>query len=495
MSDVCLILEGTYPYVTGGVSSCVHQLISGTPQVNYSILYIGATRPKDPSYKYTIPNNVRAIKEVYLFEDRAISKISPQLLGLTKEEISILKESLLFGGSGDISRLYHYFFHPRHRRFRPEEVFYSKELWLILEDIHEQTFTNESAPSFIDFFYTWRFSVYPIFVLFQLDLPRAQIYHAMCTGYAGLLGCLAKERTKRKFIITEHGIYTHERKIEISQSEWLQAIDESFIVADTLPYFKRWWYQLFEVFGKASYAYADIITTLFQGNIDKQIELGAPSDKLMIISNGIKPPQEYVKSPETHDIANKKVTIALVGRVVIIKDIKTFIKSVAYIKQKVSNFEVLIIGPTHDGEDKAYFEECETLVEILGLKNDVTFTGQQDMNLLYPRIDIMALTSISEGQPLVILEAFARGIPVVATDVGACKELLFGRDHEDKALGPAGFISPFGHEEQIGRHLIELISSKDLRLKMGKAARERFLRYYQEKDYIKNYLNLYGRFI
>jgi polysaccharide biosynthesis protein PelF len=490
MSDVCLILEGTYPYVTGGVSSCVHQLISGTPQINYTILYIGATRPEDPTYKYPVPSNVRAIKEVYLFEERVLSKIRPHLIGLNQEEILILKESLLFGGKGDISQLYRHFFHPRHRRFKPEEVFYSKELWLILEEVHQETFTIEDAPSFIDFFYTWRFSVYPIFVLFQLDLPRSQIYHAMCTGYAGLLGCLAKERTKRKFIITEHGIYTHERKIEISQSEWLQAIDESYTISDTLPYFKRWWYQLFEVFGKTSYQYADIITTLFGGNVDKQLELGAPKEKLMIISNGIKPPLDYKRA---NDSSDKIVTIALVGRVVMIKDIKTFIKAVSYIKQKVNNFEVLIIGPTE--EEEAYFEECETLVEILGVKDKITFTGRQDMTEFYPKIDIMALTSISEGQPLVLLEAFSREIPVVATDVGACRELLFGRDTEDKALGPAGFIAPFGNEELIGKHLVELINNPNLRKQMGASAQERFLRYYQEKYYLKNYLNLYGRFI
>lgn len=489
MSDVCLILEGTYPYVTGGVSSCVHQLISGTPQITYSIIYIGANRPKDPSYKYSVPSNVRAIKEVYLFEERVLTKTKTNLIGLNDEEISVLKESLLFGGRGDISQFYHHFFHPMYRRFKPEEVFYSQELWLILEAVHQETFTNEDAPSFIDFFYTWRFSVYPIFVLFQLDIPKSQIYHAMCTGYAGLLGSLAKERTKRKFIVTEHGIYTHERKIEISQSEWLQAIDHSYTISDTLPYFKRWWYHLFEVFGETSYQYADVITTLFGGNVEKQIELGAPFEKISIISNGIKPPVDFVKAP---NISDKKVTIALVGRIVMIKDIKTFIKAVSYIKQKVDNFEVLIIGPTE--EEEAYFEECETLVEILGVSDKIKFTGRQDMSVLYPQIDIMALTSISEGQPLVILEAFSREIPVVATDVGACRELIFGSDHEDKSLGTAGFIAPFGHEEIIGKNLVELIKNPELRKKMGQSARARYLRYYQEKDYLKNYLNLYRRF-
>ena len=47
-----------------------------------------------------------------------------------------------------------------------------------------------------------------------------------------------------------------------------------------------------------------------------------------------------------------------------------------------------------------------------------------DVKQIYPRIDVLVLTSISEGLPLVILEAAAAGVPLVSTDVGACRELL-----------------------------------------------------------------------
>lgn len=48
------------------------------------------------------------------------------------------------------------------------------------------------------------------------------------------------------------------------------------------------------------------------------------------------------------------------------------------------------------------------------------------------------LPAIRESMPFVLLESFAAGVPVVATDVGACKEMIMGINEEDAALGPAG---------------------------------------------------------
>ena len=55
-------------------------------------------------------------------------------------------------------------------------------------------------------------------------------------------------------------------------------------------------------------------------------------------------------------------------------------------------------------------------------------------------IAALALTSISEAQPLVILEAGAAGVPTVATDVGACREMIEGPQSEVPPLGPGGAI-------------------------------------------------------
>jgi hypothetical protein len=57
--------------------------------------------------------------------------------------------------------------------------------------------------SFIDFFWTWRFSHLPLFRLVDAVIPRAAVYHSISTGYAGLLAALAKLRTGSPLLITE----------------------------------------------------------------------------------------------------------------------------------------------------------------------------------------------------------------------------------------------------------------------------------------------------
>ena len=81
------------------------------------------------------------------------------------------------------------------------------------------------------------------------------------------------------------------------------------------------------------------------------------------------------------------------------------------------------------------------LAATLGIAERVEFTGRVDVKQIYPRIDVLVLTSISEGLPLVILEAAAAGIPVVSTDVGACRELLEGSQPADRAIGPSGLVT------------------------------------------------------
>ncbi len=66
--DVCLILEGTYPYVSGGVSTWVHQIITAFPDLTFAIFHLGAQRQVKQEYKYPIPANVAAIDDVFLFD-------------------------------------------------------------------------------------------------------------------------------------------------------------------------------------------------------------------------------------------------------------------------------------------------------------------------------------------------------------------------------------------------------------------------------------------
>ena len=67
------------------------------------------------------------------------------------------------------------------------------------------------------------------------------------------------------------------------------------------------------------------------------------------------------------------------------------------------------------------------------------------------------LTSISEALPLFVLEAFAAGVPVVATDVGCCRELIEGKGSDGDAAGAAGIVTAIASPQETARAVVELL--------------------------------------
>src|SRR5262249_28240702 len=70
-ADIGLLLEGTYPYVSGGVSSWVHQVIRAFPQYSFALIFIGS-RPQDyGDMRYTLPPNVAHLETHYIHGEHA----------------------------------------------------------------------------------------------------------------------------------------------------------------------------------------------------------------------------------------------------------------------------------------------------------------------------------------------------------------------------------------------------------------------------------------
>jgi len=61
---------------------------------------------------------------------------------------------------------------------------------------------------FSDFLWTMRSIYLPLFITFQMELPKADLYHCVATGYAGVLGSMAKHIYGSRLLVSEHGIYT-----------------------------------------------------------------------------------------------------------------------------------------------------------------------------------------------------------------------------------------------------------------------------------------------
>lgn len=488
MSDVCLILEGTYPYVTGGVSSVVHDTIRRTPQISYSILYIGAKKSDNQEIKYKIPSNVRYIKEIYLYDY--------DIKGDIKEfdfPVEMIDE---FHKSLNEKDQYAQFVNIFKMLFQNEEldpftIFDSDFAWKFIEKIYKEKFDKAlEKPSFLDFFYQWRFTHYPIFKALSAEIPRASVYHCLSTGYAGLVGVAAKLKTGKPLVLTEHGIYSHEREIEILLSDWIQNRDSELVPIANLGFFKSWWVNLFHFMSKVTYYFTDTITTLHKKNLDRQVGYGADPAKIEILPNGID--SVSFETVEINKVQDKKI-IGFIGRVVPIKDIKTLLKAVSATYRSFRNIEVLIMGPYE--EDPEYFAECKQMVKIFELEDVVKFTGKVNIRDYLGQIDICVLTSISEGQPMVLLECFACGIPAVVTDVGSCHEMIYGLKGRDDHLGKCGEVVPFGKPDMFSEMLLKILNNDDLHAQYSTVAKKRVKEYYSINTTIGSYVDLYTRYI
>ena len=139
MSDVCLILEGTYPFVTGGVSTCVYQLIRETPHLNYFIIYIGTQKHLTGEYKYPIPENVKLIKMIYLFDQSL--EANPIKLninfdwGLFTKFHQKMSQNL---GQEELPLILEKFFNPETRVCDPFDLLRAEETWTILEQSNKE---------------------------------------------------------------------------------------------------------------------------------------------------------------------------------------------------------------------------------------------------------------------------------------------------------------------------------------------------------------------
>lgn len=493
-ADICLLLEGTYPYVRGGVSSWVHQLISGMPEYRFALVFIGASREHYPEMRYELPENVCHMEVHFLSEIQKASE--------PKEQAG---DAAFFHTVDELHRSVKVRHQPLHlqdvagfiKHLRMPDAggeadafHYSHQAWQRMTDSY-----RENCPDmpFSEYFWSIRAMHAPVFALLQVarQAPDADIYHTISTGYAGLLGFLLRVLRRRHLLLTEHGIYTKERYIDLYQAEWIKEKDTDLPVgahAD-ISYLRSLWGNFFEGLGRLTYSACLQIITLYEDNRLKQVEYGAEPKRTRVIPNGVRL-ERFVKLRSKRSEKIPPV-LGLIGRVVPIKDIKTFIRAVHMASRDMPEIEGWIVGP--EDEEPRYAQECHSLVASLGLEGKLKFLGFQNIDDILPKIGLMTLSSISEGQPLVILEGYAAGVPVLATDVGSCRELAEGYSEEDKALGVAGDIVPIADPAAMAEAAIKLLRDEQRWYAAQRAAIARVERFYTEQTFLNNYRNLYRK--
>lgn len=389
---VCIISENSYPVNWGGVSEWCSSLINSLPDICFNVFTIAP----DKKLRYDIPENLVKVDVTELSSPNFMEQ--PRY---TSETVKIM-ESLKPVLKGEPLDCHMILRHLEKTESTAEELISSKENQRLLEAFYKK---NYEGKPFIPFYYSWISLFYLLFKTLELydTLPNVDINHALNSGYAGLLGCLAKAGEKTPLVVSEHGLYLKERRFELSHSDvepWLHGLYSAF----------------FTGLVKTSYRYSDVVTSVCRDHVPHQKRIDS-SIAPKVIYNGVDV-NRFIFNEHVND--HGCYVVGTVSRVTPIKDQLTFIRSAPRILEK-HDAKFYVVGQI---EDQEYFDECNQLIDKLDLEDRFEFTGFQDSTEWYPRFDVFVLSSLSEGFPLTLLEAMSSGVPCVATDVGGVGEVL-----------------------------------------------------------------------
>lgn len=180
-------------------------------------------------------------------------------------------------------------------------------------------------------------------------------------------------------------------------------------------------------------------------------------------------------------IGEQDVVVGIVARLSKVKDHTTLLHAFAQItREPALSTRLLIVG---EGPERPRIEQ---IIRNLGLGDCVMLLGErQDIADILNAVDIYALSSLSEGMNLTLLEAMGCGLPVVATSVGGNTETV--------VENMTGFLTPPQDAVALSSALKRLVTSDSLRQRLGHQGRERILQVFNQSAMVKAYLSLYRR--
>ena len=217
--------------------------------------------------------------------------------------------------------------------------------------------------------------------------------------------------------------------------------------------------------------------------VDKRIAVSEDIRQIRIREDGVRP-NDIVVFPNTVDTNTmvkdnrpKPRIIGSLGRLVDAKDFPVLIHAIRHLKDGDYDVCLRIAG---DGEERAQLEQ---LAVELGMESDIEFMGVRPAAEFLLSIDIFAMSSKREGVPVALLEAMARGLPIVSTAVGGIPEVV-----ED---GVDGLLCQPGDPDALAGNIERLIGDAELRMSLGRNARRKVVDCYGTAGVVERWSNLY----
>jgi glycosyltransferase involved in cell wall biosynthesis len=215
--------------------------------------------------------------------------------------------------------------------------------------------------------------------------------------------------------------------------------------------------------------------------------LGVPAHRLELLGNGIDLERFDPDRFGADDVAwarrelgatsETDVVVGAVGRLVVEKGYRELFATARTLPATV---RVAVIGYDEpDKSDGLGQHELESAaaagVRLLG--------GREDVDRLYAGMDFFVHASHREGFPRSAMEAAAMGLPIVATDIRGCRQVV---EH-----GVTGLLVPAGDDAALGSAITRLAEDSELRANMSVAARERARRLFDQRRCIETTLRVY----
>jgi glycosyltransferase involved in cell wall biosynthesis len=219
--------------------------------------------------------------------------------------------------------------------------------------------------------------------------------------------------------------------------------------------------------------------------------LRVPARKLVLLGNGVdlerfKPRPDLIAAARSSmGVADDKVLIGMVGRLVWEKGFAELFEAARRLRHTHPEVAIVVVGPGDPAKNNALSADDVRSAQEIG---NVSFLGERkDVEVLYPGMDLFVLPSYREGFPRSAMEATACGIPVVATNIRGCRQVV---DH-----GITGLLVPVRDPAALADAMGTLAGDPVLRRTMSEAAATRALAEFDDRDVIRITLDVYQRLL
>ncbi len=258
----------------------------------------------------------------------------------------------------------------------------------------------------------------------RFDLVHAHIYASVVAAAISTL------RTDVPLVITEH--------TEASWQDW------------RARWVSRWVYRRVERIIAVS-------TPIRRRLIERD---GVHPDLITIIPNAVVSASGSPADAQLPAELRERPLVGVVARLQPEKGVANFLKAAARLAPQFPEAHFVVAG------DGPLRQELAALAEDLGLGERVHFLGfRSDASALMRSVDVLVVPSVTEGSPLVTLEAMAAGVPVVASAVGGIPDQI--------RHGKEGLLIPPGDTDALGDALLALLRDPDRARRLGEAGRQR----------------------